>query len=104
MANGAPAGYLTAHDSRARPIRMTPARADHLVLIAAAIWGVAYVFQKTAMSDIGPFTYVAGRAIIAFLCLLPFAIRAGWAPGMGPITLLGGLVFFTAAGLQQNGW
>jgi drug/metabolite transporter (DMT)-like permease len=84
-------------------------QADFLLLLAAAIWGVAFYFQKTAMESVGPFLFVASRATLATLCLLPLAIiesrRTGSAPPMGltRVAFYSGLAFFGAAALQQIG-
>lgn len=91
---------------------MTRLTADLLLLGSAAIWGVAFVFQKTAMQDLGPLTFIAARAIVAAVALAPVAWYesqraatdvpidraalwriAGWA----------GVLFFVGAALQQVG-
>jgi drug/metabolite transporter (DMT)-like permease len=82
---------------------MTARQADLLVLLSAAIWGLAYSFQKAAMDHVGPFTYVAARAIIATICLFPFAWREGLAPGLPRAAVTGGVLFFIGAALQQVG-
>ena len=87
---------------------MTRTKADLLVLLAALIWGVAFYFQKSAMSHIGPFLFLGFRSILAAAALLPFALRE-WktsppsSPSIRPFALLGGVVFFTAGALQQVG-
>lgn len=83
--------------------------ADLLLLLTAAIWGLAFVFQKTAMDVIGPYTFIASRSVVAALALLPFA----WFEGgrrqavlprrMLPIIAAGGVLFFIGAALQQVG-
>jgi len=80
---------------------MTARTADLLVLLAALIWGLAYLAQKTAMADVGPYAFVAMRASIAALVLAPFA----WREGVPPLrlTLLGGAMFFAAVTIQQVG-
>ena len=87
---------------------MTRTKADLLVLFAALIWGVAFYYQKSAMSHIGPFLFLGLRSILAAAALLPFALREWQAsppssPPIRPFALLGGVVFFTAAALQQVG-
>jgi drug/metabolite transporter (DMT)-like permease len=88
---------------------MSRIQADILLVLAAGIWGFAYLFQKTAMADIGPFTFVASRAIIAALCLAIVArFEARRAPVQMPASLirtgfLAGILFFIAAALQQAG-
>ena len=44
-----------------------------MLLTIAAIWGLAFVFQKTAMEHIGPYTFLASRAAIAAVILAPIA-------------------------------
>lgn len=79
------------------------------LLGAALIWGLAFVFQRTSMEHIGPFTFGAFRYGLSALCLLPFAypkrnkeiaitkdptIRWG---------ILCGLFLFVGTSLQQTG-
>jgi drug/metabolite transporter (DMT)-like permease len=46
-------------------------QADSLLLGTAIIWGLAFVFQSTAMDHVGPITFVFGRFIIASLAIIP---------------------------------
>ena len=93
---------------------MTRLRADLLLLTVALIWGLAFVFQKTAMQHIGPFTFLAARALLAALVLGILAIREPRHPeiqrsrapsdvSLWPAATLAGLAFFIAAILQQAG-
>ncbi|MCB1510937.1 MAG: DMT family transporter [Hyphomicrobiaceae bacterium] len=88
---------------------MTRLRADLTLLLIAAIWGLAFVFQKTAMNHIGPFTFLAARAIIAAAVLGLLALREsrridGTVPaGFWAISALGGVSFFLGGILQQAG-
>ncbi len=83
--------------------------ADLLLLFAAVIWGFAFVFQKTAMSVIGPLTFIAARSIVAALALAPLAWREKQhnpqAPGADffRVAVGGGVAFFLAATFQQFG-
>ena len=82
--------------------------ADLLLLAAAAIWGFAFLFQKSAMSHVGPVLFVAARAIVASVALLPLALREMRQPrvrwrGVCSVAGPAGLVFFLAAVLQQWG-
>jgi drug/metabolite transporter (DMT)-like permease len=83
--------------------------ADLLLLFAAAIWGLAFVFQKTAMGAIGPLTFIAARSIVAVLALAPFALRESRTAGAMPTRAFyqvagsGGLAFFLGAAFQQFG-
>ena len=92
---------------------MTRIRADILILMAAVIWGVAFVFQKTAMDHMGPFLFIASRALVAALILAPLALlaersvqRCDNAKGLGDLVALagvGGVLFFLGAAAQQAG-
>ncbi|MEM9355368.1 MAG: DMT family transporter [Pseudomonadota bacterium] len=83
--------------------------ANIMLLAIAAIWGLAFVYQKTAMDHIGPYLFLASRSIIAALALLPLALRENSslatrpATGFWIISLAGGLSFFTGGILQQIG-
>src|SRR5687767_12415618 len=89
--------------------------ADFLLLFAAAVWGLAFYFQKSAMTDIGPFLFIAARASVAALALAPLAFmemrhRAnGGGPGaidrnaLVRLALMGGTFFFLGAAFQQAG-
>ncbi len=61
---------------RALPVSspMTRLQADLLLLFAAAIWGFAFVFQKTAMASVGPFAFIAARSLVATFALAPLAL------------------------------
>jgi drug/metabolite transporter (DMT)-like permease len=90
-------------------IRMTRLRADALLLVAAAIWGVAFVFQKSAMLHIGPLTMVGARSTVAVAALLPLALwmlrgepPGAWQRALG-IGVKGGVLFFLGAAFQQFG-
>ncbi|MGF1651209.1 MAG: DMT family transporter [Hyphomicrobiaceae bacterium] len=89
---------------------MTRATANLVLLLTALIWGLAFVFQKTAMESIGPLLFVATRSAIAALALAPLAWLehrrnpALAAPGgFVRIAALGGAMFFLGAALQQVG-
>jgi len=83
--------------------------ADLVLLLAAVIWGVAFLFQKSAMGHVGPLTFIAARCVLAALALAPLAMREkraaapAAAPGFLPTACWGGLAFFIAAWLQQTG-
>jgi drug/metabolite transporter (DMT)-like permease len=83
--------------------------ADLLLLLAAAIWGSAFYFQKTAMEHVGPLLFIAARAGVASVALAPFIVieaRQAVAPLPAKffrIGLAAGLAFFIAAALQQMG-
>lgn len=45
-----------------------------LLLITTLIWGSAFVFQDIASNYVGSYTFNCLRFLIAFICMLPFAI------------------------------
>lgn len=84
--------------------------ANLLLLLAALIWGSAFVAQSTAMRDLGPLTFTGLRFLIAAIVVAPFAIREHANRSLAPLTrgqmlrFTGlGLVFFLAIALQQTG-
>jgi drug/metabolite transporter (DMT)-like permease len=88
---------------------MRRSHADLLLVLAAAVWGVAFVFQKTAMDHIGPLLFIAARSTVAVLALVPFALLEGrrasnqFPRGLVSIAAFGAVVFFVAAIIQQVG-
>jgi len=86
-----------------------------LLLLAAAIWGTAFVAQRSGMEHVGPFTFNAVRFALGGMALLPLRAirRRRWNPNrqprvaFGKYSLLGGglagLVLFAGASLQQTG-
>lgn len=51
-------------------------RQSALLLLAAIIWGVAFVAQSVGMEYVGPYTFLASRSVIGAIVLLPYiAIR-----------------------------
>ncbi|MGI9522688.1 MAG: DMT family transporter [Hyphomicrobiaceae bacterium] len=88
---------------------MRRSQANVILLAIAAIWGLAFVFQKTAMDHIGPFLFLAARALIASIALAPLAwrehVRLGTRvpAGFWAIALCGGATFFLGGILQQIG-
>jgi drug/metabolite transporter (DMT)-like permease len=56
-------------------------RLPHLVaalqaLFVTFLWSISFVLIKIGLEDIPPFTFAGLRYTLAFLCLLPFALRA----------------------------
>jgi drug/metabolite transporter (DMT)-like permease len=88
---------------------MTRVKADLLLLLVAVIWGLGFVFQKTAMDAIGPMTFIAARSLVGALALVPFALRESRAhakpitPEFWRITALASLALFVAEAMQQFG-
>jgi drug/metabolite transporter (DMT)-like permease len=86
-------------------------QSDVLLLITAAIWGLAFVAQRVGMDHVGPFTYNGVRFALGALTLTPLLLagrrsgfvapvpmrRRGFAWGGGVL----GVVLFVAASLQQ---
>lgn len=88
---------------------MSRTNADLLLLLAALIWGLAFVGQQTAMAHMGPLTFTGVRFLLAALVVAPFALREGRsaAPAL-PVNrylpLIGiGVAFFAGSILQQLG-
>ena len=48
------------HDNRKMKIL-----SNIMLILAAAIWGSNFIFQKTAATEIGPFLFMACRSISA---------------------------------------
>jgi drug/metabolite transporter (DMT)-like permease len=90
---------------------MSRLHADIALLFAAVVWGLAFLFQKSAMDHVGPLAFIAARGAVAALALAPLALRErrrlGSAPretrGFLAVACWGGVTFFVAAWLQQAG-
>jgi drug/metabolite transporter (DMT)-like permease len=87
---------------------MTRLRADLLLLLAALIWGTAFVAQKEGNGAVGPLTFVAGRFLLSALLLAPLAWRESERSqklGRGDWLLAGaiGACMFSGSALQQIG-
>lgn len=88
----------------------TRLKADATLLFVAALWGLAFVAQRTAAESSGVFLFNGLRFLLGVLFLLPFAWRDGslrwvsnwWRPGLRG-TLVAGLLLFAAGSLQQMG-
>lgn len=91
-------------------------RADLLLVLAALIWGFAFVSQRTGMQHLGPFAFNAARFFIGGLTLLPliaFLDRQRRRAGLQVVPpadrgllrggVLVGVVLFAGATLQQAG-
>ena len=85
-----------------------------LLLIAAVIWGTAFVFQRTGMEDIGPLAFCAARTTLSSLIVGPIALwrirRTAFPSAEAKMvflrhTLIGGVccgIFLTLAGTAQQ--
>ncbi len=88
---------------------MTRLQADLLLLFVAIVWGLGFVFMKTAMESIGPMTFIAARSLVGALALVPLALRESRAhatpitPQFWKITALASIALFIAEALQQFG-
>src|SRR5689334_979615 len=88
---------------------MSRFQADLLLLFTAMIWGVAFLFQKSATAHVGPLTFLALRGLIAFLALAPLALREGQRAASSArvdfylTCVAGGMAFLIAGWLQQAG-
>lgn len=87
-------------------------RAEVWLLLAAIIWGFAFVAQRVGMEHVGPFTYNGIRFLLGALSLAPLlwiGRRSGPLihPGRERLiwagSLLVGLILFAGASLQQVG-
>jgi drug/metabolite transporter (DMT)-like permease len=66
-------------------VGMTRLRADLLILLAAMIWGTAFVAQKAGLGGMGPLTFIGGRFAMSALLLTPLVRReAAAAPRLKP--------------------
>lgn len=88
---------------------MSIIKSNILLLLAAVIWGLAFVAQRVGMDFVGPFTFNGVRFMLGSLSLLPLlwylnrgeerqeaAGQSALLPG-----LLAGLILFAGASLQQ---
>lgn len=94
---------------------MSRLAANSLLLLAALIWGSAFVGQTTAMEHLGPLAFTGIRFLLAALVVLPFALIEGrraralalpagrLSPGQVARFTLLGAVFFIGITLQQYG-
>lgn len=90
-------------------------RSDLILLLAAVIWGFAFVAQRMGMEFVGPFTYTATRFTLGCLVLVPFllfrrpdfsTVRAESSASRRKFLLLQsllGLILFGGISLQQYG-
>lgn len=89
---------------------MTRLTANSLLLLAAALWGSAFVAQSTAMENLGPLAFTGIRFVIAAACVAPFALREHRLRRDLQISfrhlmsfLVVGVVFFFGIAIQQSG-
>ena len=87
--------------------------AHFLLFVTALVWGVAFVFQKTGMEDIGAMNFIFYRFLVGAIALVPFAYlehqrrgffaRAGGLSGRQLVWGAGGLggLMFIGSVMQQ---
>lgn len=81
------------------------------MLLATAIWGSTFVAQSVGVEKIGPFTFLAGRCILAVAVLLPFIyfrnksnfLRILRDKRLWRVGIICGTALFVATALQQLG-
>ncbi|OPX56618.1 Threonine/homoserine efflux transporter RhtA [Oceanospirillum multiglobuliferum] len=89
-------------------------RSDLMLLLTAAIWGLAFVAQRLGMEHVGPFTFNASRFFLGALSLLPLLlffkpeVKTIDTTAKKPISLwlggaMAGMLLFMGAALQQVG-
>lgn len=73
-------------------------RQSLLLLLAATIWGVAFVAQSVGMEYVGPYTFLASRSFLGAIVLLPVIwIRSRRKIAVGEGSLAEGDLFATGA-------
>ena len=89
---------------------MKTMQANLLLLLAALIWGSAFVAQSIGADLVEPFTYLAARSVLGTLVLIPLVLyrrKKAAAPWNWKPLLLGGLccgaALCAASGAQQIG-
>ena len=91
-------------------------KSDLILLVAAVIWGFAFVAQRIGMDYVGPFTYNGVRFALGTMILLPFLFfRASKTEPLVKVShpadrrklligsLMTGLLLFGGASMQQLG-
>ena len=53
-------------------------KADGLLLLAAVIWGFAFVAQRLGMDHMGPFTFNGVRFLLGSVSILPLLVSRHW--------------------------
>jgi drug/metabolite transporter (DMT)-like permease len=73
-----------------------------LLLLAAAVWGLAFTAQRAGMEHMGPLAFNGLRFLLGSLVLIPF-FRSGVTRRILRPSLAAGLLLFCGASLQQWG-
>lgn len=92
---------------------MDKIKGECMLMLAAIIWGSAFIFQKMGMEYIGPMTFTFFRFAIGALCMVPVMLVSDRMKKEKPMTLTyrplvaGGIVIgisnFAASAFQQLG-
>lgn len=82
-------------------------RANGLLMLAALIWGTAFVAQSVGMDYVGPFTFNAARFLIGGAVLIPVLLGRAGALENRRAGIFGGIccgaALFAGSSLQQIG-
>lgn len=84
-------------------------KSDLLLLLAATIWGLAFVAQRVGMDHVGPFTFNGIRFALGGLSLLPFVwmsrkrTYAGTHSDLIRSGIVSGICLFAGISFQQVG-
>ena len=79
-------------------MKSTALKSDFILLVVAAIWGLAFVAQRIGMDHVGPFTFNGVRFVLGGLSLVPFVffprnrIKDQSAGGLIPSGIIAGLI------------
>ena len=58
--------------SPTQPVRLTPRRADIVLVLATLLWGLSFIVVKDALASSTPLAFTAARFALAALVLTPF--------------------------------
>jgi len=81
-------------------------RADASLVLVAAVWGSAFVAQRMAAEEIGPFAFNAARFVVGAAVLVPIVVRSRPRRALENARRAGallGVLLFGGAALQQIG-
>ncbi|MFU8768723.1 MAG: DMT family transporter, partial [Desulfotignum sp.] len=84
-------------------------KSDLVLLLAASIWGLAFVAQRIGMEHVGPFTFNGLRFVLGGLSLLPFVwlsrkkTYTGSDRDLIKSGMISGVVLFAGISFQQVG-
>ncbi len=84
-------------------------KSDLVLLLAASIWGLAFVAQRVGMEHVGPFTFNGLRFVLGGLSLLPFVWMSrkrtyeGSDQDLIKSGMVSGVVLFAGISFQQAG-